>query len=166
MTGMQVLLRIDTGLVPDKRPAKDRALAAFARVKDEYDRTAGAGAYLYESDDEDEMLGLLNPIDGRDDPGWLVRIAENWNAGIQKTYTDAVRALQDAAPEGNYLAHPDKVYPVKKAAMALDGDFYMFADYALLVDGHGGFTVLMRDDDMARIRACPGDYLIISVFPK
>ena len=60
MTGMQVLLRIDTGLVPDKRPAKDRALAAFARVKDEYDRTAGAGAYLYESDDKGEMLGLLN----------------------------------------------------------------------------------------------------------
>lgn len=50
--------------------------------------------------------------------------------------------------------------------MALDGDFYVFADYALLVDGHSGFTVLMRDDDMARILACPGEYLIISVFPK
>lgn len=74
---MQVLLRIDTGLIPDKRPAKDRALAAFARVKSEYDRTTGADAYLYESDDEGEMLGLLNPIDGRDNPGWLVRIAEN-----------------------------------------------------------------------------------------
>lgn len=66
---MQVLLRIDTGLVPDKRPAKDRALAAFTQVKSEYDRTAGADAYLYESDDESQMLGLLNPIDGRDDPG-------------------------------------------------------------------------------------------------
>lgn len=163
---MQVLLRIDTGLIPNRRPAKDRALAAFAQVKSEYDRTADAGAYLYESDDESQMLGLLNPVDGRDDPGWLVKIAEGWNAGIQKAYTDAVRGLQEAAPEGNYLAHPDKVYPVKKAAMALDGEFYMFADRALLVDGRGGFTVLMRDDDMARIRACPGDYMIISVFPK
>lgn len=167
MTRMQILLKIGDGLAPDGRPSDERALAAFARVKAEYNETVDdPAAYLHESDDESQMLGLMNPIDGRDDPGWLVRIAENWNAGIQKAYTDAVRALQDAAPEGNYLAHPDKVYPVKKAAMALDGEFYMFADNALLVNGHSGFTVLMRDDDMARIRACPGDYLIISVFPK
>lgn len=164
---MQILLKIGDGLAPDERSSDERALAAFARVKTEYNETVDdPAAYLYESDDESQMLGLLNPVDGRDDPGWLVKIAEGWNAGIQKAYTDAVRGLQEAAPEGNYLAHPDKVYPVKKAAMALDGEFYMFADRALLVDGRGSFTVLMRDDDMARIRACPGDYLIISVFPK
>ncbi len=165
---MTVLLKLNDEYRVENGDKEAQAKAAFGHVSSVYADCADVSdAYLY--DPETDYAENLNFIDGKDTPEKVLEIAEGWNSNIQATFGTALRKMQASIhwTTGKYLAMPSTlIYDVKKAAMALDNDFYAFADRALLVNRSGYMTTVLHGHELDAIRARPQDYAVIEVTPK
>ena len=168
---MKILMKI----LPEERPVADDpaelALTLFRMARDAYGECAGdSEAYLAEPDASlpaDEALGLL---DGKADPEGIAELARSWNPGLADDFQRALSKAEQASAgvgAGRWRSVPGQlVYGLKKAAMALDGDFYCFAEKALLVNEHRYFTTRLSDAELEDIGRNPGSYAVIDVYPK
>lgn len=151
------------------------ALEAFALIGDAYDAAIS---------DDDIVLSRIGPTlesraaelldfhDGAVEPERIVSLAEDWNKCIER-HLDAVLARMQAAagfrPDGTRAwldCPPSDIYALKKAAMALDGHVYAFAERALLVDEHRYLTTILRPEELLEIKSSPVDYVVLEVCPK
>ena len=121
---------------------------------------------------ESRAAELLDFHDGAVEPERIVSLAEDWNKCIEKRL-DAVLARMQAAAGPRHDGTrawldcpPSDIYALKKAAMALDGDFYDFADSALLMKDRNHLSVLLKDVELSDVMARPEDYAVIEVTPK
>ena len=169
---MKILMKVDPDIRPEDSEDRDElAMTLFRSVKDVYNEDAGdKEAYLVEPEEEgaSEELDL---VDGATDPGNIIKMAENWNRNVAKDFemalVSAISKAGDTTGFMKWLNVPSQtVYTLKKAVMALDGDFYEFAETALLVNEHNYFTTRLEDAQLADIKANPGGYASITVYPK
>lgn len=150
-----------------------RAMACFNRFEAAYlDHAHDKEAYLYRPDGSQSQEDELAFIDGAENPARIREIASAWNGHVEDAFQTALDALKACAPKGNsghvyWLgAVPNAIYEMKKAAIALDGQAYDFAERMLLVNGHGYPTAVLQKDQLEHILAHPGDYASIEVTPK
>ena len=149
---MKTLIKI----LPEERPGSDDpaelALTLFLTARGAYDECAG--------DDEAYLA----------DPEGMIRLASLWNLGLADDFQRALSEAEKASTGEDtrrWLSVPGQImYELKKAAMALDGDFFLFAEKALLVDEHRYFTTRLTDEELEDIVKNPGNYALIEVHPK
>lgn len=178
---MLVLMKIPSEDMPDETALRDgsnnelddAAEILFNTVKDQYNEQADCSdAYLHEYGDVSGLAENLGLVLGARDPDTIRDTAENWNKRVQKDFDNAVKTLARSLrplPDGTYPwldGSSTEIYALKKAAMALDGQFYDFADYALLVNQAQYFTTVLTSIELTDILRNPGQYAIIEVSPK
>ena len=168
---MKTLMKI----FPEERPGSDDpvelALTLFLMARDAYDKCAGDDeTYLADPGGSlplDKAVGLL---DGKADPEGMISLARSWNTDLADDFQRALSEAEKAtAGTGGHrwLSVPGQImYELKKAAMALDGDFYIFAEKALLINEHRYFTTRLTDEELEDIGKNPGNYALIEVHPK
>ena len=146
---MKILMKI----LSEERPMIDDpaelALTLFRMARDAYGECAG---------------------DGKADPEGIAELARSWNPGLADDFQRAISEAEQASAgvgAGRWLSVPGQlVYGLKKAAMALDGDFYCFAEKALLVNEYRYFTTRLSDVELEDVARNPGSYAAIDVYPK
>lgn len=150
-----------------------RAMACFNRFEAAYLGYAhDKEAYLYRPDGSQSQEDELAFVDGAEDPARIRDMASAWNGYVENAFQTALDALAACAPKGDgghacWLgAAPNAIYEMKKAAIALDGQAYDFAERMLLVNGHGYPTAVLQKDQLEHILAHPEDYASIEVHPK
>lgn len=150
-----------------------RAMACFNRFEAAYLGYAhDKEAYLYRPDGSQSQEDELAFVDGAEDPDHIKSIAEGWNKAVEDAFDQALAGMLDEAPPDEtgrtcWLSAPRPlIYEMKKAAMALDGQAYDFAERMLLVNGHGYPTAVLQKDQLEHILSHPGDYASIEVYPK
>lgn len=150
-----------------------RAMACFNRFEAAYLGYAhDKEAYLYRPDGSQSQEDELAFIDGAEDPARIRDMASAWNKAVEDAFDKALAGMLDEAPPDEtgrtcWLSAPRPlIYEMKKAAMALDGQAYDFAERMLLVNGHGYPTAVLQKDQLDHILAHPGDYASIEVYPK
>lgn len=101
-----------------------------------------------------------------------IDMASGWNRRVQKDFDTAVKSLAGQLkplPDGTYPwldGSSTAIYELKKAAMALDGQFYDFANHALLVNQAQYFTTVLTSVELSDILQNPEHYAAIEVSPK
>lgn len=113
----------------------------------------------------------LELVAGTIDPESIKSIGQSWNDTQSEAFTRAIKNVYEHAgrTSGQTLWHTapkTDIYVLKKAAMALDDDFYDFADRALLVDKYGRFTTILTADEICEITEHPEQFACITVYPK
>lgn len=169
---MRILLRIPDHELPEGEGSRDEtARTLFRIVADEYqDEASCSDAYLHQPDSDKGLAEELDLICGVDHPYKIRDIARSWNSDVLKEFDRSIKALMDKAPTGAdgvrdwFAAGSTLIYDVKKAAMALDSDFYDFAEDALLVRRY--FTTVLTELELKDILDHPENYAVITVSPK
>lgn len=143
----------------------ENAETVFKYVNSVYNDTAPDNeAYLHEEEPED-----IECIFGSDNPDAIVKAAEGWNKQLLDDFTHALKQVPiDLSPESlaDYK-YSSQIYALRKAAMAIDGAFYSYAEYALLVDSNATyFTTVLHTAELKEIQANPENYALIEVWPK
>lgn len=169
---MKILMRI----LEEERPMFDDscelASILFDIASDAYDECAGdSEAYLTDPDYSLPMDKATSLLDGKADPEGIVKLARGWNEGLaadfQRILSEAEKAQTSGTGAQRWLSVPSQtMYALKKAVRALDGDFYTFAENALLVNEHRYFTTRLTDEELSDIEKNPGNYAVIEVYPK
>lgn len=167
---MKVLIKAADSRVSGES-ANDLAISLFNRINENYlDQSGDNEAYLLnpegKSDSAAEDMFL---IDGMEKPEEIVKEAAGWNKTLEDAFSkalEAVRADVKNTPGAWLNANYVKIYQLKKAAMALDDDFYEFAESAVLIDDHVGLKCRITEEELNDIKAHPDDYAIVHVWPK
>lgn len=169
---MLVLMKKPDGIGSAGSPDA-RAMACFNRFEAAYlGYVHDKEAYLYRPDGSQSQEDELAFVDGSEDPARIRDMASAWNGYVENAFQAALDALKACAPKDDdgracWLdAAPNIIYEMKKAAIALDGQAYDFAERMLLVNGHGYPTAVLQKDQLEHILAHPGDYASIEVYPK
>lgn len=121
---------------------------------------ADSEAYI---DDDSPFNGICF---GFTNPKSVALTARGWNDNIRKTFADAVLALEkNHTPDGKLPLDNSLTYEVKKAAMALDNDFYAYAEYAVALKETNSYLACVIDDkSLADIIARPERYAVATVY--
>lgn len=121
-------------------------------------------AYVHNSEIEDENMhgicfGFMHPKS-------VVLTARGWNGDIRQKFADAVLTLQkNHTPDGKLPLDNPFTYAVKKAAMALDNDFYPYAEQAVaLNETNNYFECIIDEKKFAEIAAYPERYAVAVVY--
>lgn len=100
---------------------------------------------------------------GADDPSKILQVAEKWNDNITARLHRAVVVFQQTNSE-------PALYDLKKAVMAADDDFYLFADEAVLIpegeEGECWLHPLLHEDQHDQIKAHPEWFALVEVAAK
>lgn len=173
---MKILLRIPEEALPlpdCENFSRQAAAVLFNTVSEQYnEQVHDPDVYLYDYGDRSDMDKALNMIYGPDSPDKIKETAASWNQEIMDEFSRALKALADATPKTeagalDWLRAPSPViYDMKKAAMALDGDFYEYARQALLISKKGYFTTFLTDAQLEHILTHPEEYAVINVIPN
>lgn len=150
-----------------------RAMACFNRFEAAYlGYVHDKEAYLYRPDGSQSQENELAFVDGTEDPDRIRDMASAWNKAVEDAFDKALAGMLDEAPPDEtgrtcWLSAPRPlIYEMKKAAMALDGQAYDFAERMLLVNGHGYPTSVLEQGQLEHILSRPEDYASIEVYPK
>lgn len=166
---MLILMRKDARHADAGSPEELARMLFRTAVEAYNDQAADREAYLHESD-EDDYAEELSLVDGAADPDAIREMALGWNKNIAKVFDGSLSAVMSGVKgDGSekWLSVPSPlVYGLKKAVMALDNDFYSFAEEALLVNDRGYFTTRLQDAELADILAHPENYAAIDAAPK
>lgn len=168
---MLLLMKVPKSVRKDGQTADKLAQALFRIASYHYNEDCSdSEAYLWEPPDSYEMAKELSLLDGKTDPEALKTVAKDWNNSLARNFDTALAAILTATqssegPDRWLAASSTQIYDMKKAAMALDNDFYAFAEYALLVNDKY-ITTRLQDKELDAILAEPEDYAIITVHPK
>lgn len=151
--------------------ANDLAISLFNRINADYlDQTADGEVYLLNPKDKSDTAAEdMFLIDGKEKPEEIVKEALDWNKGLEDAFSKALEAVQADVKNtlGAWLnAKYTNIYRLKKAVMALDDDFYEFAESAVLIDDHVGLRCRITEEQLNDIKAHPDDYAIVHVWPK
>lgn len=175
---MKLLMNVPSGLRAACGTPDELAMGLFARAKDAYEASASDHtAYLAEAWSAETAAAGLALVDGSARPQEVLDMARNWNQDVAMEFEHALNAAEaqvtcstDPDKKGarrQWLTCPKPaLYRLKVAAMALDGDFYDFADSALLMKDRNHLSVLLKDVELSDIMARPEDYAVIEVTPK
>lgn len=99
----------------------------------------------------------------------MIREASAWNQRIRE---DFCRTLDNLCAErannaGVFPLDNQITYELKKAAMALDNDFYSHAELATcLGEMQDYFNTAIKAEELAAILQNPENYALIEVWPK
>lgn len=166
---MLILMKKDARHADAGSPEELAKMLFRTAVEAYNDQAADREAYLHEPD-EDDYAEDLSFVDGAADPDAIREMALGWNGNIAKAFDGSLSAVMSCAKgdgPGKWLSVPGPlVYGLKKAAMALDNDFYSFAEKALLVNDQGYFTTRLQAAELADILAHPENYAAIDAAPK
>lgn len=163
-------------LMPNERPHNDdvneTAAAAFDKFCEVYeDQVRDPEVYLHRPDGMSG--GIAEEIsfrDGKTEADFIRVMAKNWNKTLADTFDKAFSVLEKTVPTNEDGARDwlkcdiYKIYDMKRAAMALDGQLYDFADYALLVRNH--ITTKLEPAELEDIMNHPENYVFIDAQPK
>lgn len=163
---MKILMRLDPDLRSDD-PADD-VLTAFGIAKSALDDSRTVGdSYLMEPPYSETAAEFLQFTDGAENPSEILDTARKWNADVIAGFERTLSALVSAAGKNHdWLSCPNQLYELRKAVTALDNTFYDFADTALLVDPAGGFTGILKDEQLLDIEENTENYVQITVYVK
>lgn len=171
---MLVLMRLD----PDEREQTRDGLAeaCFRKFRDAfYDHADDPEVYLVDQTDMEDPASAMSFTDGASGEDARKRILElvaGWNKNVESVFNaslDQLRAHAKTDENGSVLwltGRSTDIYQLKKAAIALDGQAYDFADSLLLVNKHGYPTSLFDKDQLEHALAHPEDYVSFEVWPK
>lgn len=167
---MRILMKVHEHIRDQNSTPDTLALALFQTAKMVYnDDCPDPEAYLHQPDNDAPYAQELELLDGAVNPEGLTNLARSWNNDIANTMEKAlatILATQVCDGPARWLAAPpNQVYDLKTAVMALDGDFYAFADQALLVN-EAGFTTMLKALELNYIIQHPEQYAAITVWPK
>lgn len=170
---MKVLIKIKSEREPEQTPDQ-LAKALFNRLQNAYlDQSGDREAYLLQPDVCGEHTAeILSFVDGMENPETLKKEAENWNHELEASFTMALRNLECTLKrkpnmDAKWLNAPDPLlYDLKKAAMALNDDFYCFAECATLIDIHDTLQCRLDSKEKNDILEHPENYAILQVWPK
>lgn len=175
---MQILLKLFPSEIAMLGPERDEATTEilahglFDRLQETYcDYADDSEAYLHEPDDTGSYVEDMELVLGADDPGKIRSIAEGWNMSLAQEMERVLSKIQACQADGIHGARrwlsaaTVDLYELKKAAMALDNDFYSFADKCLLLCGHPTAR-FSNDAELAPVLADPGSYAVVAVYPK
>ena len=167
---MFVLMRLrdrTPGLSPD-----EAYLEFFDAFKSAYEDDAADGEAYLSDPSEDPSAAAANFVDGALAPDEIRETASRWNGTVESTFDACLGQLRAQAPlnpDGSvhWLGAPSPaIYSFRKAAVALDGQFYDFADRILLVNEHRYPTAVFTERELAHAMACPEEYAMFDVWPK
>lgn len=170
---MKALIKIQSERKPGQTPDQ-LAAALFGRLQSAYlDQSGDREAYLLQPEVCGEHIAeTLSFVDGMENPETLKKEAENWNGRLEASFTMALRNLEctlKRRPDmgARWLSAPDPLlYDLKKAAMALDDDFYCFAECAVLTNIDNILRCRLDDEEKKDILKHPEGYAILQVWPK
>lgn len=160
---MKDLIRLDRfGYVPDGETPEEKARELFETVKDIYNRCA--------ADDEAYLVDEFSDfVFGENEPEKVTREASAWNQEIREDFCRALDNLytERAKDAGVFTLDNQITYELKKAAMALDNDFYSHAELATcLGETQDYFNTTIKAEELADILQNPENYALIEVWPK
>lgn len=170
---MRILMHVPENIRQESHGREELASRLFRLASDIYNECADdREAYLLRPDSPNPVSEQIELLDGHEDPEKLKQEASGWDMAIAAEFEKAIaKALasqrSDHACAARWLDVPtDAAYALKKTAMALDDDFYSFAEQAVLRKGDGHFTTRLYQEHLNQILADPGSYAAITVWPK
>ena len=159
---MKVLMRLDRfGDILDGDTVEKRSEELFYSVKNIFNEVSyRPDAYLID-EHEDCIFGM-------DAPAQLLEVATRWNADIQEAFQNTLDHLLEEAKElGAFPLDNGTTYLHRKAALALDNQFYEYGDWAAcLGEEQYYFNTLVSQEELLEIQMHPENYALISVYPK
>ena len=160
---MKVLIRLDRfDCSLDGETSEEKARELFKIVQSIYNSCADdSEAYLIDE--------FSDCVFGEDKPEKIIREASTWNQIIREDFRRALAQLYVVRAQNAGVIPLDNqiTYELKKAAMALDNDFYSFAEQATcLGKTQDYFKTVIKDEELAEIRQNPKNYALIEVSPK
>lgn len=167
---MKILLKVPADIRQIPIDCKDKiATELFKHVKSQYDTQVHNQAYLANIDNGSPAENISLVL-GAEHPETIKRTAENWNADRSREFDTALKTVNASrrgqSPDNWHNANTHALYALKKAAMTLDGDFFMFAEHALLINRYEYFTTIITDGQLRQILQIPGNYATMEVTPK
>jgi len=129
---------------------------------------------LYNECADDDEANLRDEADevilGRDKPDALVREAEQWNDRLRSDFDFALAQMKrQKRKNGCWPVDDQTTYALKKAALAIDDDFYSFSDYAVtrpLTGSPGYLEVVIRPEELEFTRQHPEQFAIVDIAAK
>lgn len=110
---------------------------------------------------DDVVLGAENPCE-------IIRVAKDWNTVICQQALDAIQGAKPLLEKGD-MDNSD-THKLSCAARMVDNHWFWFADFATYIESkevrYPVFKTLLREDDLKDIIANPGQYILITVYPK
>lgn len=167
---MRVLMKIPDSILTRNLPAAKLARELFSIVSYHYNEECGdSEAYLQVPANDENLAEDMALLNGRYDPDKITAMAKEWNNQLAEDFERVLaQALATQACPGSarWLTIPSpQIYELKKAIMALDNDFYAFAEQALLVNSKY-ITTRLQAEELNDILAHPDSYATITVHPK
>lgn len=170
---MKLLIRIPDWMREDAPSADLLAHALFQKASDAYNgHTTDTEAYLRPIPDGESPSSYLKLIDGTAKPDDIRTMAREMNDRICDRFTQALSELYHHTkkkPNGEplWLSAPDTdIYALKKAAMALDNDFFTFAESGILIDEHDCLATRLSSEEIKAIALHPEQFASITVYAK
>ena len=140
---MRILIRYDSTMRSEGQTQDELAKDAFRIIQEAYGEQARlSDSYLKEIQEGNQSPSEYTElVDGVMNPETIREAAENWNRKLEENLTRAVsdalvsmESKQDG-PILPWFTLPSLCrYELAKAAMAVDGQFHDYAEYAVLVD--------------------------------
>lgn len=159
---MRVLVRLNRNDEEwDSMTAEERRQELYSLTKTIYE---------WSSDDDEAYLcdSIGECVFGFEEPERLRNVVREWNPGIIGDFRFALEAImQEERVNGTIQIDSSASYEMKKAAMALDGDFYPFAGKATcLGEAQNYFSTYVKPTELEEIMMDPSDFAMIEVYPK
>ena len=159
---MRILVNISE-LCPETCPAEELQEEIVSLLRNLYNDCADdEEAYL--RDEADEV------VLGRDKPDARIREAEHWNDKIRRDFDIALSQMEQQKDKtGLWPVDDQTTYALKKAAMAIDDDFYSFSEYAVtrpLTGAPRYLEVVVRPEELEFIRRHPEQFAIVDIAAK
>ena len=133
---------------------------------------------LYDDSCDDDEAYMHDEADsiilGRDDKDAVITEAEQWNDRLIRDVETAIANMkQKKAETGSWAVDNSTTYELKKAAMALDNDFYAYADYAVAkpVDVSPEYPPVylettLHDSERDYIKSHPEQFAVVEIYAK
>lgn len=129
---------------------------------------------LYDDSCDDDEAYLHDEADsiilGRDDKDAVITEAEQWNDRLIRDVETAIANMkQKKAETGSWPVDNSTTYELKKAAMALDNDFYAYTDYAVAkpVDASPVYLeTTLHDIERDEIKSHPEQFAVVEIYAK
>lgn len=160
---MKVLIRLERfGCGLDGETLEEKARTLFETVRNIYNNCA--------NDDEAYLIDEFSDcVFGEHEPERVIGEASAWNQRIREDFRRALAQLYaERSKNAGVLPLDNQItYELKKAAMALDNDFYSFAELATcLGEKQDYFNSVIKGEELAAIQQNPENYALIEVWPK
>lgn len=159
---MRILFNLSE-LTIGSTPAEELEEEIVSLLKELYNDSA--------DDDEAYLLDELNELVlGRDTPDQLVNEAMEWNDRLRKDLDIALAKMQvQKAKDGHWPVDDQTTYELKKAAMAIDDDFYSYAEYAVarpLTSEPRYLQVVVTAEELEHIKQHAEQFAIAEIYAK